>query len=545
MQSKAMNVPMDNDADLVSASLSGDRTAFGRIVSRYQSLVCSVTYSATGNLALSEDVAQETFVTAWRQLAELREPAKLKAWLCGIARNLLHNTLRRLGREPSQAAETLDAAGELSAPEELPATQTIRREEETILWQALERVPELYREPLILFYREGRSVEQTAALLDLSEDVVRQRLTRGRKQLAEEVTAFVEGTLSRTAPGAAFAPSVLAALPPLVAPAKVAAIGAAAKGGMSAKIFGAGGVLSNLLLSPLLILLGNYTSYRMSLDAASSEAERAAIRSFYRKLLGWTAAMVIIFPAAIFWRDPLARIHSLLPLGLAMGIVVFGTGSVFATAIRAARLRSRWSAAGPGSPDVVQDLRPAYEYRSAATLLGWPLVHIRLVRRVPGRDEPVKAWFAAGDRAVGLIFAYGGFVVAPVSIGGVAIGFFSLGACALGIFTLGACTVGLWASGGVALGWQAFGGFGVAWNLAVGGVVFARDFALGNLAYAAEANNPVAHAFAVAQPFYRLMETLQPFSVVINLLWVVPLILWRWAISRQVRKDKAGAGIGA
>ena len=154
MNSKVMNPGLNNDVELVAASLSGDRAAFGRIVSRYQSLVCSVTYSATGNLTLSEDVAQETFVTAWRQLADLREPAKLKSWLCGIARNLLNNTLRRLGREPSQAGETLDAAAELSSPEEAPGAQTIRREEEAILWQSLERIPELYRAPLILFYRE-------------------------------------------------------------------------------------------------------------------------------------------------------------------------------------------------------------------------------------------------------------------------------------------------------------------------------------------------------------------------------------------------------
>src|SRR6266545_5288418 len=94
-----------NDADLVAASLTGNRDAFGQIVSRYQSLICSLAYSATGSLGQSEDVAQETFITAWRHLRQLRERHKLRAWLCGIARNRINNALRREGREPLRHAE--------------------------------------------------------------------------------------------------------------------------------------------------------------------------------------------------------------------------------------------------------------------------------------------------------------------------------------------------------------------------------------------------------------------------------------------------------
>jgi DNA-directed RNA polymerase specialized sigma24 family protein len=96
------------DMQLVNASRAGDRDAFAQIVARYQSLVCSVAYSGTGSLSLSEDVAQDTFVAAWKQLGELREPEKLCAWLCGIARNITRNTLRRLGSEPVQSAENLE-----------------------------------------------------------------------------------------------------------------------------------------------------------------------------------------------------------------------------------------------------------------------------------------------------------------------------------------------------------------------------------------------------------------------------------------------------
>ena len=67
-----------SDADLVAQSLAGRREAFGGIVARYQSLICSLNYSATGNLSQSEDLAQDTFITAWKELSKLSEPAKLR-----------------------------------------------------------------------------------------------------------------------------------------------------------------------------------------------------------------------------------------------------------------------------------------------------------------------------------------------------------------------------------------------------------------------------------------------------------------------------------
>jgi RNA polymerase sigma factor (sigma-70 family) len=118
-----------HDAELVNASLGGNRDAFGQIVTRYQSLICSLAYSATGSLSQSEDLAQEIFVTAWKQLAGLREPEKLRSWLCGIARNLINNFLRCQGREPSHQAETLAEISETHSPEPLPHDHTISNEE--------------------------------------------------------------------------------------------------------------------------------------------------------------------------------------------------------------------------------------------------------------------------------------------------------------------------------------------------------------------------------------------------------------------------------
>jgi RNA polymerase sigma factor (sigma-70 family) len=233
---RSMGTAASDDLALVNASLNGDREAFAEIVTRYQALIASVAYSATGNLAQSEDIAQEAFVTAWTHLKYLREPGKLRSWLCGIARRVIANARRTLQREPAQGAAPLEAVLDTPDADALPVERAITHEEETILWRSLKQVPETYREPLILFYRENHSIERVAQALELSEEAVPQRLSRGRKLLAEQVAVFVEGALRQSAPGRSFTLGVLSALPAQMATAGAAsATLAAVKGGAASK----------------------------------------------------------------------------------------------------------------------------------------------------------------------------------------------------------------------------------------------------------------------------------------------------------------------
>jgi RNA polymerase sigma factor (sigma-70 family) len=240
------------DAELVSRTLAGDRDAFNQIVSRYQILICSLAYSRIGHLGQSEDVAQETFITAWKHLRLLRQPEKLRGWLCGIVRNRTKKCLEHEGRQPWHDSEPLEAVAELSGNEALPSEQTVTREEEAILWRALGRLPELYREPLILYYREHRSIEHVAVELELSEDAAKQRLSRGRKLVQEEVESFVENTLRRTTPTPAFSSAVLAALPLAGGSAATAGAGVAGKGTIATK---------GLLAACLLPFIGVFTGF--------------------------------------------------------------------------------------------------------------------------------------------------------------------------------------------------------------------------------------------------------------------------------------------
>ncbi|HTS19426.1 MAG TPA: sigma-70 family RNA polymerase sigma factor [Verrucomicrobiae bacterium] len=280
------------DAELVADTLSGNRDAFAQIVARYQALVCALTYSACGNFLVSEDLAQVTFITAWCELRKLQEPSKLKSWLCGIARNVAHNSRRRGSDTLTAQPETPENLPEESVEQTTPRDHAISQEEEAILWHSLGEMPPIYREPLVLFYRQHQSVAAVAGALDVSEDVVRQRLSRGRAMLAERVNRIVESTLRDTGPTPAFTAGVLAALPFAAVSATTAAVGAAAtKSGATAKSAGwlaalgailTAGVLFLFSVLAFLLFSGVCIGYVMSRAARRSARQRGNVVRFWR-----------------------------------------------------------------------------------------------------------------------------------------------------------------------------------------------------------------------------------------------------------------------
>jgi RNA polymerase sigma factor (sigma-70 family) len=541
MTTPAMKTMDASDAELVAQSLAGNRDAFGRIVARYQSLLCSLAYSATGNLSQSEDLAQESFITAWKQLADLREPGKLRSWLCRISRNLTYDALRQQGREPSHQAELLEEISETHSPEPQPVEQTISNEEQAILWRSLERIPEIYREPLVLFYREHQSIEAVAQNLELTEDAVKQRLSRGRKLLHEQVLAFVEGALEQTNPGKAFTLGVLAALPALTLSAKAATLGTAAvKGSATAKAAGAMG-LFGAILAPLLFFFGNYASYRMSLDETRSEEERKHVKDFFRRSLVLALGFSLGLAVLLFWACRNQK-DSALFWGLWINGAIVGYFLTFCAGVFGTIQARRRFLAGLLAGECGGHFPPAaYEYRSRLSLFGLPLVHIRIGDRFDVLRGPVKAWIAIGSsHAVGVLFASGGIAVAPVCFGGIAIGLLPYGAIAMGMLPFGACSLGVWAYGALAIGWQTFGACAVAWNAANGGVAVAHMFALGGHAHAVQANTEIARQFFQQSLFFRCAQIVSKHGFLVAFGWTIPLILQARIVARARRRQEQG-----
>jgi RNA polymerase sigma factor (sigma-70 family) len=530
------NVTILDDAALVAEVLNGNRDAFGQLVARYQSAVCGLAYSGCGNISQSEDLAQETFIVAWRKLGELEEPAKFKSWLYGIARNLVANSSRKQTRNPLAASEPLDENLPASAPASNPTGHAIKKEEEAILWRSLEQIPETYREPLVLFYRENQSIERVAAILELSEEAARQRLSRGRKLLQERVIAFVEGALEQTAPGPLFALGVLAALPAMSFSAKAATFGAATKGGTLATGASLAGFFSKFL-GPLFPFVGMWAAYRQMKKAGLPERALKSLKLFYIAIAVSVVLMIVLVSALVDHGAALVKASPVLfvvsSVGLILGyFLVIGLLAVrYVCVVKEAAAKEL----AAGNLNVAKQCGSVWEYRSRAEFLGLPLIHMRRGWRmdVPGMSspswKPVKAWIAISDSfAIGGLFAYGSLAIAPVSIGAISIGVVSYGAMVFGALAWGGFSFGVWAFGAFTFGWEAFsGGSAIAWHLAWGyEYAIAHDYALGaGTVHAAQSNTSYVKDMVYSTWGHDFATALIPYFYWLMWAWAIPIMV--------------------
>jgi RNA polymerase sigma factor (sigma-70 family) len=532
------NQPADSsDAALVLASLGGDRDAFGKIVARYQSLLCSVAYSSVGDLNHSEDIAQEAFVEAWKKLDTLREPEKLKSWLCGILRFKASHFRRKEVNQPVKNADELDEQIAHESDQDRVEDTVIRDEEQALLWQAMEKVPQTYREALILFYREQHSVKHVADELDLSEDAVKQRLSRGRKLLQEEMMAFVEGALAKSKPGAMFTMGVLAAISGIAPPAKAATLGAAAVKASSwfkwastlAVVASISGVISTLF------------GLRASLDQSRTRQERRSVirvtAIFFFLAIFYVAAVFLLWQLALRSQS-LAGIYALASQLLTVAFVV----SYLVLTVRLLngmkRLRTQERLLHPEAftDRAAQIGSTEREYRSRMTLAGVPLMHFRFGMPEEG-DRPVLGWIAGGERAYGLLFAWGGIAVAPVSVGIIAIGVFGVGAIGIGLFGVGTVAIGMIGFGASAIAYKAYASLSaLGWESAFSqGFAIAREGAIGSVPFAKQVNNEqAAEIVNLAALGHSYLWVLAAIAILV----IVPAAWHAKAVRQRMGKDR-------
>jgi RNA polymerase sigma factor (sigma-70 family) len=203
----------DMDA-LVLAAAQGDADAYGRLVDETSPLVSSIALAVVRDLEFSRDVAQEVFLSVWRDLRKLRNPASFLPWLRQVTRNRARVALRTKSRKAKLGETGLEELLPLvTDPRPNAADRMIASEQARALSEALSNLPEETREVLTLFYREEQSVAQVASLLDLSETAVKKRLSRAREALRAGLLEQAGTTLRCTKPGPGFTAMIVGALP--------------------------------------------------------------------------------------------------------------------------------------------------------------------------------------------------------------------------------------------------------------------------------------------------------------------------------------------
>jgi RNA polymerase sigma-70 factor (ECF subfamily) len=178
------------DEELVARSMGGDLDSFNQLVLRWERPIYALAYRVIGREEDARDVAQETFLRAFRALAGFKGQAKFSSWLYRITLNLCRDWIRRERRAPiAQAPEGVDLIELASAAEPSESVEDLvaRRELGRAVAKAMAMLPEEQRTAIVLKEYHGLTFQEIADLLDCPLSTVKTRLYQGltvlRKQL--------------------------------------------------------------------------------------------------------------------------------------------------------------------------------------------------------------------------------------------------------------------------------------------------------------------------------------------------------------------------
>jgi RNA polymerase sigma-70 factor (ECF subfamily) len=183
---------MQSDEELVARSRGGDLDSFNQLVLRWERPIYALAYRVIGREEDARDVAQETFLRAFRALSGFKGQAKFSSWLYRITLNLCRDWIRRERRTPAvQAPEGMDLvemAAE-SSPAESIEDLVSRKELGRAVAIAMSTLPEEQRTAIILKEYHGLTFQEIADLLGCPLSTVKTRLYQGlsvvRRQLQE------------------------------------------------------------------------------------------------------------------------------------------------------------------------------------------------------------------------------------------------------------------------------------------------------------------------------------------------------------------------
>jgi len=183
---------MTSDEELVARSRGGDLDSFNQLVVRWERPIYALAYRVIGREEDARDVAQETFLRAFRALGGFKGQAKFSSWLYRITLNLCRDWIRRERRTPvAQAPEGIDLielAGE-TVPSESLEEVVSRKQLGRVVARAMSTLPEEQRTAIILKEYHGLTFQEIADLLDCPLSTVKTRLYQGlavlRRQLEQ------------------------------------------------------------------------------------------------------------------------------------------------------------------------------------------------------------------------------------------------------------------------------------------------------------------------------------------------------------------------
>ena len=183
---------MNSSADLVARACQGDQEAFRLIFERYSRPLISFVYDQVGNRELAEELTQETFVRAYRNLHTFREETKLSTWLFGIAKNVARESLRSRARHNQHVDLDDKLVLNLSDQGPVPVNQLLNKELNSVIQSSLALLDDDKRLVFTLKVFQQCSYEEIAEITGFSIPKLKTDLHRARTEMRRRVGPYVK-----------------------------------------------------------------------------------------------------------------------------------------------------------------------------------------------------------------------------------------------------------------------------------------------------------------------------------------------------------------
>lgn len=182
--------------------MTGDAAAFDQFVAHFRKKIFHYSWLMCGNREDAEEVAQESLLNIFQNFGQLREPERVRPWVFRIAKNACLTKRRKsifapdheLSLDeflPAKTREDGHVKLEIADWSDLPEDQAQQSEMHALLERAIRELPDIYRSVVLLRDMEELSTEETAHILDLSEDSVKTRLHRARLALRQKLDQYL------------------------------------------------------------------------------------------------------------------------------------------------------------------------------------------------------------------------------------------------------------------------------------------------------------------------------------------------------------------
>ncbi len=309
----------------VIAAQSGDSKAFERLILKTRQTITSIALAILRDLDSSEDVAQQVYISVWKQIKTLKNEASFLPWLRQMTRYTAYNYLRDNKVKRKVVGDEADRIlADYSDPNTALDENLNKYQQSTILNKFIDELPDESREIVLLYYREEQSSQQVAGLLGVTPANVRQKLSRVRKTLKQSILEKHGKLLLSTAPTIGLSTLIMSSIAtstPVGAAAIASSITTSKAGFWGKLLLMFGGAISGLLLGILAVIYGT----KQPLKRISDEQAKKSLIKNRNRIIVWmivsVAMLMVSYEVSDGWVLPLfAYLVFVLGIFLLMGV---------------------------------------------------------------------------------------------------------------------------------------------------------------------------------------------------------------------------------